>query len=288
MPPPALALPNKVMEPALMPSPPVATILPLLLMPPRKRGTAGDKDAGYGRRDRALVGDTAGEGGDADSADSRRLRADEPARGVNDAAGKIADVVYEDGAAYTAGRDLAAVGDAAGEGGNRRDDDAVGGSEDRTGIADAAGEGGNGGDENAVVDGPDRPAVADAASECRGIFNVDGVADGGGGSDAAVSCDLDAARDDRAAVNQIPLATGLMIPLSTIAPWIVLAETLIPVAAPEISPVLAIAPLGIVLEMTTMPPDPTEPVLVTPPLKLVPLTSISLVALVKLTGNGPL
>ena len=44
------------------------------------------------------------------------------------------------------------------------------------------------------------------------------------------------------------------MPLSTIAPWIVLAETLIPVWAAEISLVLVIPAVRIVLETTTMPP----------------------------------
>ena len=70
---------------------------------------------------------------------------------------------------YTAGRDLAAVGDAAGEGGNRRDDDAVDGPQDRTGIADPSGERGDGGDKDAVVERADRPAVADATAEGRGV-----------------------------------------------------------------------------------------------------------------------
>jgi len=85
----------------------------------------------------------------------------------------------------------------------------------------------------------------------------------------------------------IPLAARMM-PLSTIAPWIVLAATWMPVIAPAITPVLAIAPVWTVLEMTKMPPDPTVPALVTPPLKLVPLTSISLVTPVFVWGNGPL
>jgi hypothetical protein len=253
----------------------------------QENGIIAGKDSALSREDCALIGNAAGKGGDADSADSRCLCADEGARGIDDAAGKIADVVYEDRAAHTAGRDLAVVGDAARESGDLRDDDAVGGCDDRTRIADAAGKGGHRGDEDPVVLCRDRASIADAAGERRCIFNVDGNGASGSDANAAVSADLDAARDD-AAVNQNPGArrendAAIDDPALDGA-----GGDADPVWEAEISLVLVMPAVRNVLLTTTIPPLPIVPALVTPPLKLVPLTSISLVTPVLVWGNGPL
>jgi hypothetical protein len=77
-------------------------------------------------------------------------------------------------------------------------------------------------------------------------------------------------------LTKIPASAARMMPLSTIAPWIVLAETLMPVCEAETKLVLTRPPgSSSVLETTTMPPPLIVPALVTPPLKTVPLTSIS-------------
>jgi hypothetical protein len=132
----------------------------------------------------------------------------------------------------------------------------------------------------------DRTRIADAATERWGIFNVDGIAVGTVGNDGAFTCDHDAARDD-GAVNQIPALGARMTPLSTIAPWIVLAEMPIPVCEPETVLALTKPPVRNVLETTTTPAPLTVPALVTPPLKVAPLTNISVKLLVTVAGRAP-
>jgi hypothetical protein len=102
-----------------------------------------------------------------------------------------------------------------------------------------------------------------------------------------VSADLDAARDD-AAVNQNPGArrendAAIDDPALDGA-----GGDADPVWEAEISLVLVMPAVRNVLLTTTIPPLPIVPALVTPPLKLVPLTSISLVTPVLVWGNGPL
>jgi hypothetical protein len=88
-------------------------------------------------------------------------------------------------------------------------------------------------------------------------------------------------------LTKIPALAARMTPLSTIAPWIVLAETPMPVCEPEMKFLLTKPPLWNVLETTTTPAPLTTPIFVTPPLKTALLTKISLKVPETVAGNGP-
>jgi hypothetical protein len=78
-----------------------------------------------------------------------------------------------------------------------------------------------------------------------------------------------------ALLTRIPMLGATIRPLSTIAPWIVLAETPMPVREPEMLFVLTKPPVRKVLEATTTPAPLTVPALVTPP----PLTAVLLISI---------
>jgi hypothetical protein len=74
-------------------------------------------------------------------------------------------------------------------------------------------------------------------------------------------------------LTRMPSSVARIVPLSTIAPWMVLSlRTLMPFAVPEMRLVLRNPPVrNVLLVMTTPPPGPIVPALVTLPLKTVAL-----------------
>ena len=79
-------------------------------------------------------------------------------------------------------------------------------------------------------------------------------------------------------LTRMPMFVALIVPLSMIAPLMVLsARTAMPVGAPEMSLLLRNPPLRKVLLVMVTPPAPIVPALVTPPLKVVALITIALV-----------
>jgi hypothetical protein len=86
----------------------------------------------------------------------------------------------------------------------------------------------------------------------------------------------------------MPALLATILPLSTMAPWMVLPlRTAMPVGAPEMRLLLRKPPVRNVLLMTVTPPAPIVPALMTPPLKLVALITMALVWPLNLVGYGP-
>jgi hypothetical protein len=77
-------------------------------------------------------------------------------------------------------------------------------------------------------------------------------------------------------LTRMPSLAARIVPLSTIAPWMVLSlRTLMPFAVPEMMLVLRNPPVRkVLLVMTPPPPGPIVPALVTPPLKAVALINM--------------